>query len=61
MEGGHTHEWENIIVFVEDGKLGMVAGSCHGEYEKDNQWTTKPWAEDGKISTLGISICGCFR
>lgn len=45
MEGGHTHEWENVVVFVKDDKAAMVAGSCHGEYEKDNAWTTEPRME----------------
>lgn len=65
MEGGHTHEWENIVVFVQDDTLAMVAGSCHGKYEKDNAWTTTPRTEDGTHAKMVYHKDGgsthCFR
>ncbi|KAM0550180.1 hypothetical protein ACHAPJ_009028 [Fusarium lateritium] len=30
---GHTHDWENIVVFVKDDEVKRVAPSCHGKYE----------------------------
>ncbi|KAK1977606.1 necrosis inducing protein-domain-containing protein [Colletotrichum cereale] len=30
--GGHRHDWENIVVFVQDGQVKRVAPSCHGKY-----------------------------
>lgn len=30
--GGHRHEWEHIIVFVQDGQAKIVAASRHGDY-----------------------------
>ncbi|KAF5026433.1 hypothetical protein F66182_1498 [Fusarium sp. NRRL 66182] len=31
-KGSHTHDWENIIVFVKDDEVKRVAPSCHGNY-----------------------------
>ncbi|KAF5981864.1 hypothetical protein FCOIX_4003 [Fusarium coicis] len=30
---GHTHDWENIVVFVQGEDVKRVAPSCHGGYE----------------------------
>lgn len=31
--GGHRHDWENVVVFVQDGEVKGVAASQHGGYE----------------------------
>lgn len=30
--GGHRHDWENIIVWVQDDRVARVAPSCHDGY-----------------------------
>ncbi|KAF5560636.1 hypothetical protein FPHYL_6543 [Fusarium phyllophilum] len=30
---GHTHDWENVVVFVQGEDVKRVAPSCHGGYE----------------------------
>ncbi|KAF9772379.1 hypothetical protein IL306_009904 [Fusarium sp. DS 682] len=30
--GGHTHDWENIVVFVYGDRIERVAPSSHGNY-----------------------------
>ncbi|KIL85997.1 hypothetical protein FAVG1_10967 [Fusarium avenaceum] len=30
---GHTHDWENVIVFVQGEDVKRVAPSCHGNYD----------------------------
>jgi hypothetical protein len=30
---GHTHDWENIVVFVQGEDVKRVAPSCHGKYD----------------------------
>jgi hypothetical protein len=68
VEGGHTHDWENVVVFVDDaddGSLRMVAGSCHGGYDEDfgsgaSSWTETPEME-GEIwayPTTRVRTCG---
>ena len=40
--GGHRHDWEHIVVFVEGDTARVVAASKHGDYEtkdaKDVRW-----------------------
>ncbi|KAH7109740.1 necrosis inducing protein-domain-containing protein, partial [Dactylonectria estremocensis] len=36
--GGHTHDWEHIAVFVQNGEAKVVAVSKHGDYE--TRWAT---------------------
>ncbi|KAI0477848.1 necrosis inducing protein [Xylariaceae sp. FL0804] len=31
---GHRHDWEDVVVFVQDDTVKMVAPSCHAKYEK---------------------------
>ncbi|KAK3937757.1 necrosis inducing protein-domain-containing protein [Diplogelasinospora grovesii] len=30
---GHRHDWENVVVFVQNNQLRRVAPSCHGKYD----------------------------
>ncbi|RGP64957.1 necrosis inducing -domain-containing [Fusarium sporotrichioides] len=32
LAGGHTHDWENVVIFVKDDQVKRVAPSCHGKY-----------------------------
>ncbi|KAI8666419.1 hypothetical protein NCS57_00866500 [Fusarium keratoplasticum] len=32
LAGGHTHDWENVIVFAKGDEVKKVAPSCHGGY-----------------------------
>jgi hypothetical protein len=34
--GGHRHDWEHIVVFVQDDTPKMVAASRHGDYTTKN-------------------------
>lgn len=49
VELGHRHDWENVVVFVDDdveiGSLHMVASSCHGGYNEDFGSGAKSWTE----------------
>ena len=40
--GGHRHDWEHIVVFVQGDEAKVVAASRHGDYEtkeaKDVRW-----------------------
>lgn len=36
VDGGHRHDWENVIVFLRDDQLASVIASCHGEYGFSN-------------------------
>ena len=31
--GGHRHDWEHVVVWVQDGKPKLVSASVHGGYE----------------------------
>ena len=36
--GGHRHDWEHIVVFVQGDAVKVVAASAHGDYDtKDAQ------------------------
>lgn len=32
VDGGHRHDWENVVVFTQNGELKGVATSCHSGY-----------------------------
>ena len=56
VEGGHRHDWENVVVFVDDdienGSLRMVAGSCHGGYNEDFGSGAKSWTETPEMEGM---------
>ncbi|KAK4675123.1 hypothetical protein QC764_501110 [Podospora pseudoanserina] len=41
---GHPHDWEHVIVFVQDDQVKRVAPSCHNEYPTA---TNEPRLHDG--------------
>lgn len=60
---GHTHDWENIVIFTYDGVVKRVAPSCHGGYP-DAMNTPGPLIE-GDRAKLVYNKAGptthCFR
>ena len=58
---GHVHEWENIVVFVKDGKVQRAIPSCHGKYENDGN---PPAMEGNRVKFVyhaPASQTHCFR
>ncbi|KAJ1334967.1 NPP1 family protein [Microdochium nivale] len=56
--GGHMHDWENLVVFVQDGAVKRVAPSCHGKYDDA---TNEPRMDGDRVKAVYHTDAGTTR
>ncbi|KXX81227.1 hypothetical protein MMYC01_201422 [Madurella mycetomatis] len=59
--GGHRHDWENIVVFVQNNQVKRVSPSCHGNYDKPSNSPHKQGERVKMVYHKDGAGTHCFR